>query len=64
MRNDWTPLVRICHNCGKKITGYRSKDGLLKLQCPNCRACMVCKSMSRRHERIDVFAPSGVLTDN
>lgn len=64
MQNDWKPAIRLCHNCGQKITGYRSKDGLLKLQCPICRACMVCKTMSRRHERVDVYAPPNEVIDN
>lgn len=64
MQNGWIPTIRICHNCGEKITGYRSKNGVLKIQCPKCRACMVCKSMSRTHERVDVFAPPGEIIDN
>lgn len=64
VENDWMQTIRICHNCGQKITGYRKKDGLLKIQCPVCGACMVCKFMSRRHERIDVYAPPNLEINN
>lgn len=57
MQRNWERINKICHNCGEKLAGYRDKNGLLKLQCPVCHACMICKNFSRRHERIDVFAP-------
>lgn len=57
MENQWTPIKRICSNCGRKIIGFKTKGGLLKVQCPSCHTCMVSKRMSRRHERIDVYAP-------
>ena len=57
MPNQWQPTTQICHHCGRKITGYRRKDGLLKIQCPSYLTSMVSKVMSRRHERIDIYAP-------
>ena len=48
---------------GKKIIGYRNKDGLLKMQCPYCRVVYVSRKMSRRKEVVEVTAPQGqVLT--
>ncbi len=38
---NWTPVARYCSNCGRKIIGYRNKDGLLKMQCPYCKVCYV-----------------------
>ena len=64
MRNEWMQTTRICPNCGEKIKGYRNKDGLLKLDCTKCHIVMVSKIMSRRHERLDVYAPPHELITN
>ncbi len=56
---DWTPTSRFCSNCGKKIIGYRNKDGLLKMQCPHCRAMYVSRKISRRKEVVEITAPKG-----
>lgn len=63
-KNNWGQSIRICHNCGEKVAGYKNKNGLLKIQCPACGVFMVYKSMSRRHERIDVFVPHGGEVEN
>lgn len=64
MENQWLPTIRLCNNCGRKITGNRNKDGLLKIKCPFCFTSMVSKVISRRHERIDVYAPLDEVIDN
>lgn len=64
MENQWLPTIRLCCNCGNKIIGYRDKNGSLKIQCPHCFTSMVSKIMSRRHERVDVYAPPGEVIDN
>ena len=55
----WTPVARFCSNCGKKIIGYRSSDGLLKVQCQYCGVVYVSKRISRRKERVEITAPEG-----
>ena len=52
MQNEWSPVRRICINCGQALMGYRNDSGLVKLQCPKCGLVMVSKKISRRHERI------------
>lgn len=56
---EWTPTTRFCSNCGKKIIGYRNKDGQLKVQCPYCKVVYISKKMSRRKERVEIIAPNG-----
>ena len=56
---DWTPTARFCSNCGKKIIGYRDKNGMLKVQCPHCGVVYVRKKVNRRKERIEITAPEG-----
>ncbi len=31
-----SPVRLFCANCGAKITGYRSNDGALRIDCPRC----------------------------
>ena len=56
---NWTPVARYCSNCGRKIIGYRNKDGLLKMQCPYCKVCYVSKRKGRRKEVVEITAPPG-----
>ena len=56
---EWVPTKRFCSNCGKKITGYRNKDGILKVQCPYCKVTYVSLKKSRRREIVEIIAPSG-----
>ena len=60
---DWSVSKRICINCGKQIVGYRDAKGLVKISCPRCGLSMVSKLISRRHERIDIYAPDGAIID-
>ena len=30
------PVQMHCPNCGKQLTGYKSKDGALRIECPRC----------------------------
>ena len=55
----WSPSTRFCQNCGKKIIGYRNKEGLIKVQCPYCNVRYVCKKKSRRKEVVEIIAPNG-----
>ena len=64
MMDYWTVSKRICINCGRQIVGYRDSKGLVKVSCPRCGLSMVSKLMSRRHERIDVYAPDGAVIDD
>ena len=52
------PVRRYCSNCGKIMIGFRSDNGLVKIQCIYCGIVTVSKRMSRRHERIDVYTAS------
>lgn len=57
---DWTPVVRFCSSCGKKIMGYRNKEGVYKMHCVYCGVVYVSKKMSRRRERVEITVPEGV----
>ena len=62
---DWMVSKKICINCGQVLTGYRNAQGLVKFRCPKCGLCMVSKLISRRHEKIDVFATANeIIEDN
>ena len=55
----WTPTARYCSNCGKKIVGYRNREGMLKIQCQYCGVVYVSKRINRRKERVEITAPTG-----
>ena len=54
----WTPTARYCSNCGKKIVGYRNREGMLKIQCQYCGVVYVSKRINRRKERVEITAPT------
>ena len=58
-RNSWHPLSWYCSNCGHLVTAFRNSKGEFKIACPSCRAVMIRTKMSRRHEKIEIFAPEG-----
>ena len=41
----------------KWIIGFEDKDGMTKITCEDCGVTMVRKTMGRRHDRIDIYAP-------
>ena len=57
--NEWVQAILHCPNCGSIVTGYRDKEGYAKIQCLTCQVNIVSKRISRRHERIDLYAPQG-----
>ena len=59
MNGHWDkPVERFCGNCGKHLYGYKTADGLVKMQCPHCGMVSVIKKVSRRLIRVDERAPS------
>lgn len=65
MPNKWDkPIACYCRNCGQLHYGYRTSEGLAKLQCPKCGAVSVSKLMGRRHEQVDFYPPRGQEINN
>lgn|GEM_PF-3098716 len=63
MADSWDRAVeRFCGNCGNHIYGYKTADGLVKIQCPYCGMMSVMKKISRRLVRVDEHAPPGQKT--
>lgn len=46
------PVQMFCPNCGKKIIGYKSKDGAVRIDCPTCRVKIFSKK--KNEKRIDM----------
>ena len=47
----WKSVEMYCPNCGKKITGYKNKYGMVKMECGRCRCAIVSvKKSVRRYE--------------
>ena len=59
MNPDFTPVQWHCPNCGSLVMGVRNKEGLVKVECTTCSSVMVSRMMGRRHDRIDIYAPTG-----
>ncbi len=59
---EWQPFPMFCSNCGNRLTGYRNSEGLIKIECGRCHSISVRKSIGRRHNRIDIYAPKGQVT--
>ena len=54
---EWKPFSWHCASCGNIVTGYKNKNGDIKVECNICRVVMVRKTRGRRHNTIDVYAP-------
>lgn len=63
-KKEWVQASIHCPSCGTIVTGYRDKEGCAKMQCATCQCNMVTKQVSRRHERIDLYAPQGQIAIN
>ncbi len=50
------PVRIYCANCGAKVTGYKSADGALRVDCPRCRIKIFSKQKSRREIDIKMTA--------
>ena len=60
MEDCWNkPVERFCGNCVNHIIGYKTADGLVKIQCPRCGMVSVMKKKSRRLVQVDEHAPPG-----
>jgi ribosomal protein S27E len=55
----WRSRKIYCPNCRQLVIGYEGKDGITRMTCDRCGTVMVSKSMGRRHDRIDIYAPRG-----
>ncbi|MCD7778902.1 MAG: hypothetical protein LUH47_10465 [Clostridiales bacterium] len=58
-KEEWIPFRWHCPNCGVLVTGYKNKQGTIKVECKRCRSVMVRKLMGVRHDCIDIYAPKG-----
>ena len=59
MEYNIVPVRRYCPNCGNLASGGRDEDGVAKLTCRVCGTAFISKLKSRRHDRLDVYAPRG-----
>lgn len=57
MANNWEPVKSHCPNCGAIVTGYRKANGISKMKCTQCGACLALFRIGRRHIRIEMYAP-------
>lgn len=53
------PVMVECHNCHHKTLGFRNIEGVTKVKCSRCGMVTVSSIMSRRHVRLDLYAPKG-----
>lgn len=58
-QTSWRLKQIYCPNCRHLVNGYESKDGTTRMTCEKCGAVMIRKTMGRRHDRIDLYAPRG-----
>ena len=49
-----------CINCGHILTGFKRNDNKVKITCNKCGSEQIMQSLSRRHNRLDSYAPKGM----
>ena len=59
---EWQSFSMFCSNCGNHLTGYRNSEGLIKIECDRCHSVSVRRVIGRRHNRVDIYAPKGMVT--
>jgi len=55
---EWIPFTWYCPNCGATVIGFKNQQGSIKLECQRCRIVMVKTFRGRRHELIEIYAPT------
>ena len=60
MREGWTIYSWYCPNCKTQVAGLKNKKNQIRVICTKCSAEMVRTVVGRRHDVIDMFAPSGM----
>ena len=60
MLEDWTIYSWYCPNCKTQVAVLKNKKNQIRVICTKCGVEMVRTVVSRRHDVIDMFAPSGM----
>lgn len=59
MLEDWTIYSWYCPNCRNEVAGLKNSKNQIRVKCKTCGAEMVRTIVGRRHDVIDIYAPSG-----
>lgn len=51
-------VTTVCVKCKKDIPGTKEADGSVRAKCPYCGMIVISQRLSRRHMRLEVFAPN------
>ena len=60
MLEDWTIYSWYCPNCKNEVAGLKNKRNQIIVRCSKCGAEMVRTVVGRRHDVIDIYAPTGM----
>lgn len=55
----WTPVPMHCPNCGEINIGYRNEENKIRYECQLCKVVLVRTQKGRRHDTIEMYAPTG-----
>ena len=59
MLEDWTIYSWYCPNCRNEVAGMKNQNNQIKVKCSCCSVEMTRTLLGRRHDVIDVYAPTG-----
>ena len=54
----WVMFPMFCCNCGTLNYGVQRDDGKVRYECSCCSARMLREDKNRRHQTIDLYAPT------
>ena len=60
MLEDWKIYSWYCPNCKNEVAGLKNNKNQIRVRCSNCGAEMVRTVVGRRHDVIDIYAPTGM----
>ena len=55
----WTIYSWYCPNCRNEVAGLKNSKNQIRVKCKTCGSEMVRTIVGRRHDVIDIYAPSG-----
>lgn len=56
-----TPISWCCPNCGEVTSAFLNGKGVARKVCAKCSTTVVMKPISRRHHRLEIYAPTDYL---
>ena len=59
-KDEWKLFSWYCLNCAGLVTGFKRRNGEIKVVCEHCGSTMVRRLKTPQHDVVDIYAPAGM----